>query len=196
MSKTHRAQIPPHVRTNTHNHWCLYSFRLSQSHTPKRSPFLRQPAKLQLSPFLSISPFLPLTSVWETDNDKDTCLPCCLSPSLKQNRCLEETGRTFVPDVLLNVLMWLNVPSEPTTLGRELSFVRGLCGSMSRSALLQQTRSALWACWLTPRQLSWFNCWTYHCGQSDQNPPDWQISQNSNNNFVFFGRILWRHLIV
>lgn len=57
VSKTH---TDPCSCPHKHTHWCLYSFRLSHSHTPKRSHFLCQPAKLQLSFFLSISLFLPL----------------------------------------------------------------------------------------------------------------------------------------
>lgn len=97
-------------------------------HTPlERSHFLCQPAKLQLSVFLPISPFPPhlshlcfkrytKTHVWSV-------IVSSLSAQLKQ--CLEKSEQTNAPDVLLNVLMWLLVLGEPTTLGKAASFVRG-----------------------------------------------------------------------
>jgi len=66
--------------THTHTHWCLYSFRLSHSHTPTRSHFLCQPAKLQLSFFLSMSR-VPSFCLWETGGGKVTCLARCLAAS-------------------------------------------------------------------------------------------------------------------
>lgn len=144
------------MSTQTHPRWCLYSFRLS--HTPHRSHFLCQPAKLQLSLFPSIPLLLPLglssplserwaattTHVWHV---------VAFQPTQTQNRPLKEKSqRTCIPDVLPNVLMWLNVPSTTTTLNRN-----GLWGVVSRSALWRQTMKVLWLCWLTLRRFSWFD---------------------------------------
>lgn len=162
MSKTQRAQIPPHVHTNTHTHWCLYSFRVSHSHTPKRSHFLCQPAKLQLSFFLvylSLPSFLSLSplSVRQTATKTHVWHVVALYPARTQNQCLQKSERTYTPDALLNVLMWLNVPSKTTSLGREISFVW-----VSVLVCPLRTRTVLWFCWHKPRQFSWFNRWAYH----------------------------------
>lgn len=119
----------------------VYSFRAS--HTPKRYHFLCQPAKLQLFFFFFLfSPSLPPLFGRQNRTKTPSSHSFTFYPALTQNQSLLKSERADVPDVLLNVLMWLHVPSQPAALGREI-FLRGcqrLCGSVSSSAFWRQSR--------------------------------------------------------
>lgn len=119
MSTQTRTLTDVSIHLDCHTHTPPRDLTSSVSQLNYSSPSSR----LSLFFFLSVS----LTSVWETDSNKDTCLACCrslaISPAPTQNQRLKKSERTYVPDALLNVLMWLNVPSKTTTLGGEISFV-------------------------------------------------------------------------
>lgn len=122
-------------------HWCVYSFKAS--HTPKRYHFLCQPAKLQLFFFFSFLFSPSLLPLFGRQNRTKTPSSHSFTfyPALTQNQSLLKSEQADVPDVLLNVLMWLNVLSQPAALEREI-FLRGwqrLCGSVSSSAFWRQS---------------------------------------------------------
>lgn len=124
MSKTHRAQIPAHVHTNTLTDVSIHLD--CHTHTPPRDRTSSVSRLNYSSPSSCLSlfsfPSVSLTSVWEMGRNKDTCLACCRplapDPTRTQNQCLKKSARTCIPDVLPNVLMRLNVPSKTTTLRR------------------------------------------------------------------------------
>lgn len=119
-------------------HWCVYSFKAP--HTPKRYHFLCQPAKLQLFFFFSFLFSPSLLPLFGRQNRTKTPSSHSFTfyPALTQNQSLLKSEQA---DVLLNVLMWLNVLSQPAALEREI-FLRGwqrLCGSVSSSAFWRQS---------------------------------------------------------
>lgn len=118
-------RIPPsHVRADTLA-WRLYSFGASLSRTPERRRFLRRAAaKLQL--FLRPRPSVrppPHPHLRHLRHSRLRTKACwhSLTRSLRHENQQLRRGerslrRTRIPDVPPNVLIWLCVPSETTTL--------------------------------------------------------------------------------
>jgi len=89
-------------------------------------------------------------------------------------------GIRSVTDVLLNVLIWLLVPSEPTALGREISFARGCLGRCP--ALTSEHKQGLSSGPQASTEL--IIVWTIR-----PEPPDCkQITHNSKNNWTFHAK--------
>lgn len=114
LSKTRRADSFLCPRTR----WCLYSFDC-QTHTPPRD---RASPASQLN-YSSLSPCCCLRDGWQQRH-----VFGILSPSPPDSNADPEPERTCVPDVLPNVLTWLNVLSENKEVKEKKTVWRGLCG--------------------------------------------------------------------
>lgn len=129
------------------------SFRLSHSNTPPRD-LTSSVSLLNYSSPSSCPSFLSLlvshTSVLKDPETRLVSYSFLIVNTRKP--VLQKSEQTNVPKMLLNVLMGLLVPSEPTTLGRGISFESPDRPSENRQGMSHNSAEQ-----------------TFHCRQSDYN---------------------------
>lgn len=141
VSKTHRARIPSHVHTDTladvpihldcHTHTPPRDGTSSVSRLNYSSPFV--PVRL---PFPSPPSLSPLSERQAATKTRARHVGRCSPPNSNTTPASEEVwGGHAYQMCPPNVLIWLNVPSETTTLGGKI-FCRG---AVSQSALWMLT---------------------------------------------------------
>lgn len=133
------------VSTQTHTLTDVSIHLDCHTHTPPRDLTSSVSQLNYSSPFFPVCLSFPLSPSLSPLSERQTATKThiwqVVTVSLKQKLILKRSERTYAPDVLLNVLMWLNVPSEATTLGREISFASCCVGQCP--GLLSEDRKGL-----------------------------------------------------